>query len=224
MSTPTRRVQHLAAFATVAAAFVAALILSWRKWGNVIVDCGRELELPRRLLGGERLYSDVRFFFGPLAPYVNAGLYRIFGVHLNVLVAAGVASAALLAFILWFLVRRFVRAAGATLATVAFVFICGFAQLVPNAIFNFALPYTYAATYGMLAAAASLLFLVRHVDRGRAGDFVLSTAALVLSAAAKVECAFPAALAHVGLIRFGGQFDYAAFPTVNIASNSAGLT
>ncbi len=29
---------------------------------------------------------------------------------------------------------------------------------------------------------------------------------------------------HLGLIRFGGQFDYAAFPTVNIASNSAGLT
>jgi hypothetical protein len=40
---------------------------------------------------------------------------------------------------------------------------CAFAHLSPPAIFNFVLPYTYSATYGILAATASLYFLLRHV-------------------------------------------------------------
>jgi hypothetical protein len=39
---------------------------------------------------------------------------------------------------------------------------------------------------------------------------------------ADARCSTP--FASVRLIRFGGQLDYAAFLTVNIASNSAGLT
>ncbi len=63
--------------------------MSWREWGDLCVDTGRELDLPRRLAEGQLLYRDARYYYGPLPPYVNALLYRVFGVHLDVLVWAG---------------------------------------------------------------------------------------------------------------------------------------
>src|SRR5574341_1562546 len=113
----------------VAGAFAHALATSWRRWGNIFVDGGRELELPRRLLQGERLYVDLRCYYGPLAPWVNAALYGLFGVHADVLVAAGVTSAALLALVLYLLTRRLAGRAAATLASIAFVYSCAFPHL-----------------------------------------------------------------------------------------------
>jgi hypothetical protein len=180
----------------IAAAFVHGLAVSWRKWGDVSVDTGRELDLPRRLAEGQLLYRDARFYYGPLAPYVNAVLYRIFGVHLDVLVWAGVVSAALMTLGLYRLARFFVpRWASAALA-VAFLYLCAFAHLYVGAIFNFVLPYTFAATYGIVAAAWSLVFLIEHVRSGRKASFFLSAACLALSALSKVEVFAPAAAAH----------------------------
>ena len=180
----------------IAAAFVHALAVSWRKWGDVSVDTGRELDLPRRLAEGQLLYRDARFYYGPLAPYVNALLYRIFGVRLDVLVWAGIASAALMTLALYRLARFFVpRWASAALA-VAFIYLCAFAHLYVGAIFNFVLPYTFAATYGIVVAAWSLVFLIEHVRSGREASFLLSAACLALSALSKVEVFVPAAAAH----------------------------
>jgi len=46
--------------------------------GNPLVDCGREMNQPLRLLNGERLYADIAHLYGPLSPYLNALLYRVF--------------------------------------------------------------------------------------------------------------------------------------------------
>jgi hypothetical protein len=177
-------------------AFAHNAALSWRKWGDLYVDVGRELELPSQILAGRLLYGDLRFYYGPLGPYVNALLYRLFGVHVGVLVGAGLVSAALMTVVLYRLARRFVDRPMATVTAGSFLYLCAFAHLSPPSIFNFVLPYTYSATYGMLAAAASLYFLLRHVARGRRRDQVLALGALVLAALAKVEVLVPALLAH----------------------------
>jgi hypothetical protein len=52
-------------------------------------DTGRELDLARLIAEGHRLYVDVAYYYGPIAPQLNALLMRVFGAHLNVLVAAG---------------------------------------------------------------------------------------------------------------------------------------
>ncbi len=184
----------------ITAAFAHTLATSWRKWGNIFVDGGRELELPRRLLQGEALYSDLRCYYGPLAPYVNAALYGLFGVHADVLVAAGIASAALMTLVLYLLARRFVDRPTATVAALVFVYVCAFPHLGWNPAFTFALPYSYAATYGSLVATTSLLFLIRHAQGGRTADFVASTAFLVLASLAKVELFVAAGAAHVAWI------------------------
>jgi hypothetical protein len=64
----------------VAATFVTAAAFTWRRLGSLLIDGGRELEVPRRVLAGDVLYRDVRYYWGPLAPHVNAVAYGIFGV------------------------------------------------------------------------------------------------------------------------------------------------
>jgi hypothetical protein len=49
--------------------------------------------LPSVLAEGKVLYRDVWFNFGPASPYFNSWLFRLFGVHLNVLYWAGSLSA-----------------------------------------------------------------------------------------------------------------------------------
>lgn len=177
-------------------AFVHALGAGWRKWGSLLIDTGRELDVPRRLAEGQLLYRDAFFNYGPLAPYVNALLYRIFGVHLDVLVWAGVASAGLLCLALYRLARYFIPRWASAVIVVAFLYLCAFAHLTTLSIFSFVLPYSFSGTYGMVAAAWSLAFLIEHVESGRLAPFFASTACLMLAALSKLEPLVPAAAAH----------------------------
>ena len=58
------------------------LVLSWQKWPDVLVDFGRELYVPWQITNGAVLYKDLAYFFGPFSPYLNALLFKIFGVSL----------------------------------------------------------------------------------------------------------------------------------------------
>jgi hypothetical protein len=163
----------------------------------VSVDTGRELDLPRRLAEGQLLYRDARFYYGPLAPYLNALLYRIFGVHLDVLVWAGIASAALMVAGLYRMARFFLPRWASTTIAVVFIYLCGFAHIDLAPIFNFVLPYTFAATYGIVAATWSAVFLIGHMRLGSRAAFLASVACLALAALSKIEALVPAAAAHV---------------------------
>src|SRR5262245_56888453 len=67
----------------IALAFVAMLLVSWRRWTSPIADSGREMDLPLRLMNGEMLYRDAHYIYPPFSPYFNSFLYRIFGAHLD---------------------------------------------------------------------------------------------------------------------------------------------
>ncbi len=61
--------------------------LSWQKWCDPIIDFGRELYIPWVLSQGKVLYKDINmFFYGPFSYYVNALLFKIFGIHINTIV------------------------------------------------------------------------------------------------------------------------------------------
>ncbi len=172
------------------------VLTGWGKWGDLMVDTGRELEWPRRILHGETLYSDLRFNYGPLSPYLNSLLYRLFGVHLEVLAAAGVLSSILAGLTLYALARRFISRLGATAVVLAFFYICAFSHYDRRGIFNWVLPHTFAATYGMLAALLSLYFLVLYVHERRSVHQALSAFFLGIAALCKVEAFFPALVAY----------------------------
>src|SRR5689334_6720568 len=97
--------------------FAAMLVVSWRRWTSPIADSGREMDLPRRLLDGELLYRDVHHLYPPLAPYFNALLYHIFGVHLDVLHAAGILCSVLIVVVCYRIARRLFEVVDAALAT-----------------------------------------------------------------------------------------------------------
>jgi hypothetical protein len=61
------------------ALFLVLTALSWGRWMEPYVDAGRELETPWRVSRGEALYRDVRFYHGPLGPYLAAAVDRAAG-------------------------------------------------------------------------------------------------------------------------------------------------
>src|SRR5947208_11362089 len=79
-----------------AVAMIAMLIFSWRAWPDPIADFGRELYVPWQVAQGKVLYRDIAYFNGPLSPYFNSILVRIFGASLmtlawmNILILAAV--------------------------------------------------------------------------------------------------------------------------------------
>src|SRR5258705_3383483 len=66
----------------------AVLVRTWGTWPDVLVDFGGELYVPWRLAEGDVLYRDVAYFTGPLSPYFNAAVFRIFGASFLALVIA----------------------------------------------------------------------------------------------------------------------------------------
>jgi hypothetical protein len=175
---------------------VLGTAVGWRTWGDVAGDTGRELELARLLADGRRLYVDVAYYYGPIAPHLNGLLMRLFGAEVGVLVAAGLASTALAAGGLVAIVQPLAGWLAAGVTGVAFLSCCAFAHLHYANVFNWVLPYGFPSTYGMLLAIWSVERLLRHVRARRNADLWASALLLALAGLTKIEAATAALLAH----------------------------
>jgi hypothetical protein len=130
--------------------------ITWEKWGNLSIDCGREMYIPAAISQGKRLYFDLWYPYGPLIPYWNAFLFRIFGIHLWVLYSTGIAIVTIITFTLYSLSRTFLPT--------WLSFTAGFAFLVRafhHDIFNYVLPYSYPAAYSAMFSTVLLWLLVQ---------------------------------------------------------------
>jgi hypothetical protein len=79
----------------VAAILFAGLLgLSWRRWASFDGDLNREWTTPARVAAGERLYKDVAYYYGPLAPYAEAVAFRTFGSRVGTAIGFGILAAA----------------------------------------------------------------------------------------------------------------------------------
>jgi len=121
---------------------------------------------PLRLARGEMLYSDVRHIYGPLSPYLNALLYKIFGPSLTVLYADGVFSAIIILAAVYWLSRRLMGSVAAAAATLSVMWLCAFKQAG-----NYVLPYSYSALHGCALGLVSLALLVRFLERQSESEF-----------------------------------------------------
>jgi hypothetical protein len=138
--------------------FAAMTAVSWQRWANPVIDGGREMNTPLRLLNGEQIYSDVYYLYGPVAPFFNAFLYKIFGASLDTLYVAGIAGGLLMMLLIFYLGRRFMSTFEAMLAAAAVLLLCVFKQR-GNMIF----PYSYAALYGTVLGVLSLAAQLNYV-------------------------------------------------------------
>ncbi len=147
---------------------------TWATWGNPTVDSGREMYVARAVAQGQTLYRDVWYLYGPLAPYLNGLLFRLFGVRLEVLYWAGSLSALGSAIFLYFSGMQLSSwLAGWTTAAVVLI------QAFPPGIFTFPLPYSFASVYGCLGACLLLWLGLRSLESSRAWIFAAGIAACV---------------------------------------------
>jgi hypothetical protein len=149
----------LVGIATLVLLWAAWMYGTWENWGWLTADCGREMYVPTVLSEGRTLYRDIWYLYGPLAPYWNSFLFRVFGVHLSVLYWAGSLSALGSALFLYFAGMRMSSAlagwtAGALLLTQSF----------QHSLFSFPLPYSFASVYGCLTACVFLWLVIRSAQ------------------------------------------------------------
>ncbi len=144
----------------LAALFALMLAATWQRWTRPFIDHGREMHLPTRLLEGERLYTDILYYYGPFAPNFNAFLYRIFGIHLATLQTSGIVCATLILAMIYWLARQLMSAWETALATSLVLLICAFNIHAGSYI----QPYAYAALYGLVFALGALVCAVRYLQ------------------------------------------------------------
>ena len=188
--------------AGIVVSFIVGLAFSWERWGNPLVDCGREMNQPLRLARGEMLYSGVRHIYGPLSPYVNALLYKIFEPSLGVLYGDGIVTAMIILTMVYWLSRRLMGRSASTAATLSVMWLCAFKQAG-----NYVLPYSYSALHGCALGLVSLALLIRFIERREASKpryamLALSGTVAGLAMLAKTEmglAALSAGIAGVAL-------------------------
>ena len=188
-----------------AALFAAMLALSWHRWNSLIVDLGRETDMPFRLMNGEWLYRDIHYLYTPLSPYFNALLYRIFGPHLDTLAFSGMFFSILLAVLCYRIVRKLMPPVEATLAVCLVIVLCIFKPAG-----NLILPYSFAALHGTVFSIASVLFLMRFAQKRNAADLAVCGVLMGLAGLAKQEFAFAGALTVTAYLIFLHRTDLKA--------------
>jgi hypothetical protein len=185
--------------------WAALFTLTWARWGDLTIDCGREMYAAAELARGRTLYSDVWYPYTSGGPYFNSILFRLFGFQLSVLYWAGALAALGSAVLLFMTGLRFVSrfaawTAGAVLLIQSFV----------SGIFSFPLPYSFGAVYGCLGACLCLWLIVNACSSLRAGWILAAgvVAAMTLLVKQEIGAACFAALALLVVIRGMQQLSF----------------
>lgn len=134
--------------------FLVLAVLSWRAWGSPSVDAGHELTVAAMIAEGHQPYADIRYFYGPLGVYALGGTFAVFGASFTTAFAFGLVQAAAIVAVFYLLARRLLDVLTAAVATLIVAAI-GFSGTA----FNFVLPHTNSATFGLLTTLLMLLAL-----------------------------------------------------------------
>lgn len=184
----------------LALVFIGMAAWTWRKWPDPLVDFGRELYVPWQIAeGGKVLYRDIAHFNGPLSPYFNALLFRVFGPGMMVLAGANMALLAIMTAALYSLLRQSSSRLAATAACVFMLLVFAFGQMTILGNYNFVTPYAHEVTHGVVLTIVGLWFLRRAVIAARLRWVAAGGVALGAVFLTKPEV-FIAAVASMGVL------------------------
>jgi hypothetical protein len=171
------------ALLALAVLLAGSTVASWQRWANPIVDCGREMYVPWRIAEGDVLYRDLFFVYGPFVPYWHAALFRLFGPHLDVLYACGLAVGWAHVLVVFALGRRITSAGLAALAAALVAVEFVFHPSVDNLVF----PYSFNASYASLANLVAAWCLLTSDECRRRGAVVAAALAVAVSCLSRQE-------------------------------------
>jgi hypothetical protein len=143
--------------AALAVCFAAIAALTWRKWGVPEIDAGAELTTADLVKHGALAYRDVRYYYGPLGLYSLALSFKVFGTSFATAYVFGLLQTAAILAVFYALARRWLAPLSAGLASAVLLAI-GFSGTE----FNFVLPHTNSATFGLLFLLLMLLALAHE--------------------------------------------------------------
>ncbi len=172
----------LACFAGILLSLAAGLVASWERWGNPLVDSGRELNVPLRLLHGERLYSEVGYIYGPFSPYVNASLYRIFHPSMWILWGHGIVSTVIILGMAYWIARQITGRFPATLACVAMTWVCALKSQG-----NYMMAYAFGGLDGITFVLAATILLIVFLRKKSPSVILCAGIAAALAVLSKTE-------------------------------------
>ncbi len=171
------------------AVFALLALISWNRWLEPYVDSGRELMVPWRVSQGERLYRDVEFHHGPLAPFLGAATDRVFGRSLPARTALAAAIALLQILALLRLARRMLPAGRAALAV---------SIAVAAAVFLRPGGWLFPFSFDAAIAVAAMTWALELAARGAPRSDALAGACLWAALCARLEMG----LAAVAVLAF----------------------
>ena len=176
--------------ALLALCFAGLAALTWRKWGVPEIDAGAELTTADLIKHGAVAYRDVRYYYGPLGLYSLALSFRVLGTGFTTAFAFGLVQTAAILAVFYALARQWLVPLVAGLATAVLLAI-GFS----GSTFNFILPHTDSATFGVLCLLLMLLALAREraLLAGLAAGLVALTRPEFLAVAAGAGVAYAVA-------------------------------
>jgi hypothetical protein len=134
---------------------------TWGCWPDPMVDWGMHLYLAWRVSAGEVLYRDLMSFNGPLSVWINAALFRLFGVRQHVVWIANLAILGAIIIMLYSLLRTMGGRFAANLSLVAFIIVFAFPNYTVMANYNYVTPYAQEFTHGLALNLAALCVLRR---------------------------------------------------------------
>src|SRR5574344_1868180 len=170
--------------------FFIFLPFFWGRWGAVFVDSARELYVPTLILNGKVLYKDILNLYGPFAYQLNALLYFIFGININVLFWAGTINSLVIMYSSYFIVRSFSSSLTSFVSSLmimcTFIFRCTY-----ECYSNYFFPYSYAIVYSLSFTLLSLCFLLYYLKTENIKLIYLSLFFMGLSLITKLDfCLF----------------------------------
>lgn len=143
--------------AALAVLFAAVAALTWRKWGVPEIDSGAELTTADLVKHGALAYRDVRYYYGPLGLYSLALSFKLLGTGFATAYVFGLLQTAGILAAFYALARHWLTPLSSGLASAVLLAI-GFSGTE----FNFVLPHTNSATFGLLFLLLMLLALAHE--------------------------------------------------------------
>ncbi len=215
---PVHPLRSWAGLIPAAAAFLAMTLLSWRRWGDILVDFGFQLYMPWQITEGKALYRDGGWMFGPLSQYYDALLFDLFGVSYTTIMVAGLCLIAVLTAIVYAIFRKAADAVTAGTATVVILVVFALAQYGSNGNYNYVAPYCFESVHGLFLSIVAIGILGVWVAKGNPALAGMAGLCFGLAYLTKVEvfvalaAPMAAAFVMVGLLRRSLSFAWKAVP------------
>ncbi|WP_243361565.1 hypothetical protein [Fundidesulfovibrio terrae] len=119
------------------------------KWGDIIIDYGRELYIPWQISKGKSLYLDVANYFGPLSSYINANIFTIFGTSTRVIQNFNFVILILTCILIFNTIKFASSDKIASVCVLVFLLFTGTSTYESLRNYNFISPYSHELMHGL---------------------------------------------------------------------------